>query len=157
MAYATLAQLEISYSRNLLERLATRSGDDLVPDDATIDLRCQAALDAAAGVMDGYLAMVYAVPTVSTLQTVMDALRQCNCALAISDLVLQKGYVVGSEDEQLVSAASKHWLNWLTRIVSGKVILPGASAIPGVDGVGPMESFFVTSEPAFFPSADRFA
>lgn len=157
MAYATLAQLQTSYSRDLLARLATRSGDDLVPDDTTIDLRCQAALDASTGVMDGFLALVYAVPVSSPLATVMDALRACCCALAIADLVLQKGYVVGSEDEQLVGAASKHWTNWLQRLASGKAVLPGASSVPADGGIAPADGFFVQSEPAFFAPVDRFA
>ena len=157
MPYCTFSELQAIYSYALLERLCTRAGDADIPAPPDVETRAMLAVGSSAGVMDTFFLNVYPVP-VSTAQVgTLALLRNCNAALAISELVIQRGYVSGSEDEQLVTAARRQWLDWLASIRNGKTQLPGVSvdAVSG-DQASPQSSFFVTSEEPWYPSSSRF-
>lgn len=158
MAYATFAQFITLYSRGLLDRVCTRAGDvdlNVTPD---TEGRAGMALDSASGVMDSFFVGVYPVPLSVTYPSTLATLRNCCCALAIAELIIQRGYTVGSEDEQLVIQSRRQWLDWLSSVRNGKTQLPGVSTEQvDPDQLVPADGFFVTSEPAFFPPADRFA
>ena len=157
MAYCTFDQLQALYSLGLLERLCTRAGDAdaIAPPD--IEARCLLALESSAGFMDAYIVSVYPVPVSTTISGTLATLRNCNGALAVSELVLQRGYVVGSEDEQLVRSARNTWIDWLASIRNGKTQLPGVSldSVESTQSVS-QDRFFVSSEESFFPPSDRF-
>ena len=157
MAYCAFDQLQSLYSLGLLERLCTRAGDAdaIAPPD--IEARCLLALESSAGFMDAYIVSVYPVPVSTTISGTLATLRNCNGALAVSELVLQRGYVVGSEDEQLVRSARNTWIDWLASIRNGKTQLPGVSSESAAadQSVG-RDSFYISSDPAWFPPSDRF-
>lgn len=156
MSYCTYADLTALYSLGLLERLCTRAGDvdNLTP--PTVEIRAQMALDSSSGMMDSYFLNVYPVPLSVTLAGTLATLRNCNAVLAVSELVIQKGYVQGTEDEQLVQAR-RVWIDWLASVRNGKTALPGASTTPGAEQAASPEGFVIESEPAFFPAADLFS
>lgn len=157
MAYCTFAQLQTTYSLALLDRLCTRAHDadqDTPPD---TEGRSEDALEAAAGQMDTFFAGSYPVPLLVSAPSTAAVLRECNAVLAVSNLVRQLGYTVGSEDEQLVKAAY-YWLDWLASVRNGKTSLPGVSLeVTQPDQVAPSTGFYIMSEEPFFPPADRFA
>lgn len=158
MAYATFAAFEILYSRGFLDRVCTRAGDADVGTPPDTQTRSQMSLDSAAGVMDSFFAAVYPVPLSVTYAPTLAVLRNCCAGLAVADLIIQRGYTVGSEDEQLVLQSRRQWLDWLSSVRSGKTQLPGVSTVPTDDTqVDVIDSFVISSEPAFFPPADRFA
>lgn len=159
MPYATYAQFEEAYHFEFLQRIALRAGESVA--DAVVQARCEASLLACSGIMDGYLNRVYAVPVSSPLESTAAALRDCCMALAVSDLIGQKGYVEGSEDASLVDGVAKRYLNkpngWLYLIASGTAVLPGAADTSSSDDiVAPSQGWFVTSEEPFYPPADTF-
>lgn len=156
MSYCSYSDFGLIYSAGLLERLCTRAGDIDQATPVEVEARSQMALDSSSGLMDSFFLNVYPVPLSTTFPGTLATLRNCNAALAISELVIQKGYIQGSEDEQLVSSR-RVWLDWLSSVRNGKTSIPGVSTTPGADQASAPESFVVLSEPAFFPSADRFA
>ena len=101
MAYCTFQNAIDIYSLGLLERLSTRAGDvdNLTPPE--VEDRVQMALDSSAGYMDTFFMAVYPVPLSFSSSATAALLRNCNAALAVSELVIQHGYVTGTEDEQL--------------------------------------------------------
>lgn len=155
MAYATFADLSAIYSLGLLERLCLRAGDPDVPAPADVETRCQMALDSSAGMMDSYFVAAYPVPIATTFAGTLATLRNVNAALAISELVIQKGYIAGTEDEQLV-ASRRQWIDWLRSIRDLKAALPGVSTDLADGQTYAGEAVVVLSEEAFFPSADKF-
>lgn len=156
MSYCSFSDFGTIYSAGLLERLCTRAGDIDQATPVEVEARSQMALDSAAGLMDSFFVGVYPVPLQTTFPGTLATLRNCNAALAISELVVQKGYIQGTEDEQLVTTR-RVWLDWLASVRNGKTAVPGVSTTPGADQVAGPDAFFVSSEEAFFPAADRFA
>lgn len=155
MAYATTRDLADAYSTALLGRLCVRSDDSIPMDPALIASRTQAALDEAAGLMDGYFQPCYSVPVQTAIISGITSLRGCACVLAVASLVRQKGYVRGSEDESLIVAAET-WRSWLRDVSKGVVQIPGASAFDGVTaGSAPRQAYLVSSKRPFVPGVDR--
>ena len=157
MAYCTLQNAIDIYSLGLLERLSTRAGDvdNLTPPE--VEDRVQMALDSSSGYMDTFFMAVYPVPLSFSSGATAALLRNCNAALAVSELVIQHGYVTGTEDEQLVREARRQWTDWLASIRNGKTQLPGVSSESAAadQSVG-RDSFYISSDPAWFPPSDRF-
>ena len=155
MSYATITDLEAAYSVALFGRLCVRTDDpDPVPG-PTIILRQQAALDEAAGVMDGYFQPSYSVPVMTSVPSGLSSLRGCCCVLAVAVLVGQKGYVRGSEDESLILRAEV-WRSWLRDVSAGKVQIPGASATDASNaGSAPRKDHFVMSKRHAIHDLDR--
>ena len=157
MAYCTFQNAIDIYSLGLLERLSTRAGDvdNLTPPE--VEDRVQMALDSSAGYMDTFFMAVYPVPLSFSSSATAALLRNCNAALAVSELVIQHGYVTGTEDEQLVREARRQWTDWLASIRNGKTQLPGVSpdSVESTQSVA-QDRFFVSSEESFFPPSDRF-
>lgn len=157
--YATYLQLTNAYNEELLMRLGTRAGEYPV-DPVTVEARGTEALLAASGLIDGYLLGRYAVPVQSSSAAFMAALAQCCCALAVMELMMQKGYLPDSEDESLVIGAQKRYLNkpngWLYLIGNGSISIPGASSTGDGTQATPEEGYVIVSEEPFFPPASKF-
>ena len=148
MAYATITDLETTYSVSLFLRLCVRADDPSPVDPTLVAARKTAALEEASGFMDSYFQVCYNVPVQTTIDSALATLRNCCCVLAVASLVRQKGYVRGSEDESLIIAQDS-WRSWLRDVSKGSSQVPGASATdaslaPG--GSAPRQSFFVASE-----------
>lgn len=156
MAYSTYLQLVESYGASLLTRLASRRDDPSTLDPAVVEARCLAALEEASGFMDGFFQTVHVVPVVTTVASGLSLLRNCCEQIAISYLVLRRGYLPRSEDETLVLAQDR-WRAFLRDVSSGKATIPGVAASDAAAaGSLPSDGFFIGSEEPFFPEASTF-
>jgi len=158
MAYATFRQLESAYHQDFLDRIALRANEDV--DSVVIQARCEASLDAAAGVIDSYLNRAYAVPVVTPVLSAQAALRNCCMALAVADLIAQKGYIEGTEDASLVDHITKRYLNtpngWLYRVGAGSVVIPGAISPSDGSSTSSPDGFYCVSEEPYFPPSSLY-
>lgn len=163
MPYATLANLVESYNQDLLDRLATRAGEDgtAVDHPAKVSARATQQLLAASGTIDGYLQSRYAVPVVTPSLSFRAALQECCCAIAVANLVMQKGFLAESEDESLIAFVQKRYFNapngWLYQIGKGIIVIPGAVSDVTEEGqTAAIDGYAIGSEEPFFPPASSF-
>lgn len=107
MPYATQANLETAASEAVLVLVADHD-DDGTPDVDVI----AAALAKASSFMDSYLSAYLPITTVP------DVLIECNCAIALYYLRVDKD--LATEDSKL---AFKQWWDWLKDIAKGVATL----------------------------------
>lgn len=152
MAYSTYQQLVDNYGAPLLARLVSRRDDASPIAPALIQLRCETALEDAAGFMDSFFQVVQPVPVFTSAPSGLSMLRSCCEQVAVSYLVTRRGYLPRSEDEALVVVLDR-WRSFLRSVSKGEATIPGLiSAPPSAD-----RTTFVVSEEPFFPDASKFA
>ena len=95
------------------------------------DVQIEEFLEAAAGVMDAFMASQYNVP----VQTTSNFLVRINVDLAACDILNWRGYNP-EEGDEVYKERCTMWMKTLMEIRDGSLSVPGVDEQPGQDSAG---------------------